>query len=153
MSKPERPTVGEESEMLYKEYALGVRIVEYTASETGGQRYRFTAPEHEGVEFDDPELATLYADIYFDVNGFIEVGTGERGVPPEVIQAGRDTLAAYFLTQPYADIHWVASFYGKKRARIERYIATVRRRAQEIRDGVEELDDEQLEETLVTESA
>ncbi|AFK19653.1 hypothetical protein HFX_1957 [Haloferax mediterranei ATCC 33500] len=126
--------------MLYEEYVLGVRIVEYTAPDTGERRYRFHAPEHEGIEFDDPELATLYADVYFDVNGFVEAGTGERGVPPEVIQAGRDTLAAYFLTQPYTDINWVASFYGKKRARIERYIAAVRRRAQEIRDGVEELE-------------
>ncbi|WP_396611453.1 hypothetical protein ACH9L7_14780 [Haloferax sp. S1W] len=124
--------------MLYREYVLGVRIVEYRVPETGERRYRFEAPEHEGIEFDDPELATLYADVYFDVNGFVEAGTGERGVPPEVIQAGRDTLAAYFLTQPYTDKNWVASFYGKKRARIERYIAAVRRRAQEIREGVAE---------------
>ncbi|SEL20719.1 hypothetical protein [Haloferax larsenii] len=138
MSKPEHATTEVDSEMLYKEYVLDVRIVEYSDAETGDRRFRFEAPEHEGIEFDDPDLATLYADVYFDVNGFVEAGTGERGVPPEVIQAGRDTLAAYFLTQPYTDKNWVASFYGKKRARIERYVAAVRRRAREIRDGVAE---------------
>ena len=74
-------------------------------------------------------MAELYADVYFDVNGFEEAGTGERGVPPEIIQAGRDTLSAYFLTQPYTDLNWVASFYGKTPPEIERYVATVRKRA------------------------
>lgn len=123
---------------IYREYILGVRIIESPLPTDGRAQYRFEAPDHRGVVFEDPELAELYADIYFDVNGFEEAGTGERGIPPEIIQAGRDTLAAYFLTQPYTDVNWVASFYGKKPSKIERYVATVRNRAQEIREGAKE---------------
>lgn len=126
------------AETVHREYILGVRIVTIPAEE-GSTRYRFEAPDHEGVRFEDPELAELYADVYFDVNGFEEAGTGERGVPPEIIQAGRDTLSAYFLTQPYTDRNWVASFYGKTPPEIERYVATVRKRAEEIRTGAEEM--------------
>ncbi len=75
-----------------------------------------------------PSSQTLYADVYFDVNGFDEAGTGDRGVPPEIIQAGRDTLAAYFLTRPGIDTDWVASFFGVKRERIETYVEWVRQR-------------------------
>jgi len=127
-------------ESTYREYVLDVRIVECETPSDEGTRYRFEVPEHRGVTFADPDLAELYADVYFDTNGFQEAGTGERGIPPEVIQAGRDTLAAYFLTQPYTDVNWVASFYGKKPAKIERYVAGVRSRAEEIREGVAELD-------------
>jgi hypothetical protein len=125
-----------DGETVYEEYVLGVRIVEF--DDGGGPRYRFEAPQHTGVTFEDPDMATLYADVYFDTNGFQEVGTGDRGVPPEIIQAGRDTLAAYFLTQPGTDVHWVASFYGKKPKVIERYVSGVRHRAEEIREGVRE---------------
>jgi len=120
---------------IYCEYILGVRIIKVGHPQENRAQYRFEAPDHKGVVFEDPELAELYADVYFDVNGFEEAGTGDRGVPPEIIQAGRDTLAAYFLTQPYTDVNWVASFYGKKPTKIERYVAAVRNRAQEIRDG------------------
>lgn len=126
---------GRESERIVEQYILGVRIVE-TGPEDG--RYRFEAPDHRGTEFEDPEMARLYADVYFDTNGFEEEGTGHRGVPPEVIQAGRDTLAAYFLTQPGTDVHWVASFYGKRPAKIEQYVDWVRERAAEIRAGARE---------------
>ncbi|NLV12397.1 hypothetical protein [Haloarcula argentinensis] len=121
----------------YREYILGVRITERTTAD-GDTRYRFEAPDHEGVEFTDPKMATLYADVYFDVNGFQEAGTGERGVPPTVIQAGRDTLVAYFLTQAGVDVHWAASFYGEKPEKIERYISRVRKRAKKIREGAKE---------------
>jgi len=120
----------------YREYILGVRIVERTTGD--GARCRFEAPDHEGVEFDNPEMATLYADVYFDVNGFQEAGTGERGVPPTVIQAGRDTLVAYFLTQDGVDVHWAASFYGEKPEKIERYVSRVRKRSEKIREGAKE---------------
>jgi hypothetical protein len=136
-------TDGDSGESTYREYVLDVRIVECETPSDEGTRYRFEAPEHRGVTFADPDLAELYADVYFDTNGFQEAGTGERGIPPEVIQAGRDTLAAYFLTQPYADVNWVASFYGKKPAKVERYVAAVRTRAEEIRDGVADLSDEE----------
>lgn len=123
---------------MYKEYILDVRIVECVGLEADSPHYRFEAPDHQGIVFETPDLAELYADVYFDVNGFEEAGTGERGVPPEIVQAGRDTLAAYFLTQPYTDVNWVASFYGKKTTKIKRYVAAVRTRAQEIREGAKE---------------
>ncbi|MUV59147.1 hypothetical protein [Halogeometricum sp. CBA1124] len=127
----------ERTASVHREYVLDVRIVERP---TAGDEtvYRFEAPEHRGIEFDDPEMAELYADVYFDVNGFCEEGTGERGVPPEVIQAGRDTLAAYFLTRPTTDTNWVASFYGVKTSKVERYVSWVQRRAEEIREGARE---------------
>ncbi|RBI58939.1 hypothetical protein DMJ13_24305 [halophilic archaeon] len=131
-----------EDESVFREYVLDVRIVERSPPSGEGSEYRFDAPGHREVVFDDPDLVELYADVYFDVNGFEEAGTGERGVPPEIIQAGRDTLAAYFLTQPYTDINWVASFYGKKTTKVERYVAAVRKRAREIREGAAKLDEE-----------
>ena len=147
------------NESVFREYIMDVRIVEYgpdvghdagdggdngtgdggDADDGGdGRRYRFEAPHHVEVSFDDPELATLYADVYFDVNGFQEAGTGDRGVPPEIIQGGKDTLAAYFLTRPGVNVNWMASFYGVKTAKIERYVDWVRQRAEEIRDGARE---------------
>lgn len=137
MARSDNPTGAESEESVFREYVLDVRIVEERPP-NGEPRYRFEAPQHEGITFEDPERAELYADVYFDVNGFEEAGTGERGVPPEIIQAGRDTLAAYFLTQPYADENWVASFYGVKTAKVNRYVSWVHQRAEEIREGVEE---------------
>ena len=121
----------------HREYILGIRITERTTAD-GETRYRFEAPDHQGIAFDDPDMATLYADVYFDVNGFQEAGTGERGVPPTVIQAGRDTLVAYFLTQAGVDVHWAASFYGEKPEKIERYVSRVRKRSKKIREGAKE---------------
>ncbi|WP_435156939.1 hypothetical protein [Haladaptatus sp. DFWS20] len=138
MSGFNQSTTHAEHESIYREYLLEVRIVAVEHSDGGQTQYRFEAPSHTEVLFESQEMAELYADVYFDVNGFEEAGTGERGVPPEIIQAGRDTLAAYFLTQPYSDINWVASFYGKKPSEIERYVASVRKRAQEIREGAKE---------------
>jgi hypothetical protein len=126
------------NETVFREYVLNVRIVERYPMDEDNPRYRFEAPHHTGTEFTDSELAELYADVYFDVNGFQEDGTGDRGVPPEIIQAGRDTLAAYFLTQPGTDTNWVASFYGVKNTKIERYVSWVRERAAEIREGAKD---------------
>ena len=137
MSTSDDRTTPAGAESTHREYILNVRIVEH-ASPDGGEVYRFEAPQHRGVEFDDPELAELYADVYFDVNGFEEAGTGERGVPPTIIQAGRDTLVAYFLTQPYTDVNWIASFFGETPDRVERYLSSVRTRAESIRRGARE---------------
>lgn len=137
MSRPDHPTA-ESTEAIFKEYILDVRIIERASPSRENPRYRFEAPRHEGITFDDPDLAELYADVYFDVNGFEEAGTGDRGVPPEVIQAGRDTLVAYFLTQPGTDTNWVASFYGVKTEKVDRYVSWVRQRAEEVREGAAE---------------
>ncbi|OYR38918.1 hypothetical protein DJ82_10785 [Halorubrum sp. Ib24] len=134
MASTER--IGETSIGTYREYVMDVRVVELD-----GGRYRFEAPRHDGIEFGDAETAELYADIYFDVNGFEEAGTGDRGVPPIIIQAGRDTLAAYLLTQPYADRQWVGSFMGVQPGKIERYASRVRKRADNIRRNVSEMED------------
>jgi len=124
------------TESIHRDYILDVRIVECPTPD--GTVYRFEAPHHDGMEFDDPEKAELYADIYFDVNGFDEAKVGEEGVPPAIIQAGRDTLAAYFHTQPYGSINWIASFYGFKPERTQRLINRVRKRATNIREGAAE---------------
>lgn len=134
METSDESITAESGETIIEEYVLDVRIVEYDGED--GSRYRFEAPEHREVTFGDPDLARLYADVYFDANGFQEAGTGEVGVPPAIIQAGRDTLVAYFLTQPYADRNWIASFYGEKPEKIERYVSRVRKRAASIREGV-----------------
>jgi hypothetical protein len=127
-----------DGESTLREYVLGVRIVEFTPDGEDSLQYRFEAPHHKGTVFKDPDLAELYADVYFDVNGFEEAGTGDRGVPPEIIQAGRDTLVAYFLTQPETDVNWIASFYGMKPEKIRRYVSRVHKRAEEIREGARE---------------
>ena len=129
MSSIERETTGREA--VHREYIMDVRIVELHDGD--GTRYRFETPRHRGIGFDDAETAELYADIYFDVNGFEEAGTGDRGVPPIIIQAGRDTLAAYFLTRPYTDVQWVGSFMGVRPGKVERYASRVRKRAENIR--------------------
>jgi hypothetical protein len=120
-----RPANGEPSPL--KSYPLDVRIVE-----TADGAYRFAAPEHVGRTFADPEAARLYADVYFAVNGFVEANTGDRGVPPEVVQAGKHALAAYLVVQTSVD--WVASFYGSEPQRIERFLTRVREQAAEVRE-------------------
>lgn len=138
MSRSNTPAPGESGESTFREYPLNVRILKRSSAPGDDPQYRFEAPRHEGISFDDPERAQLYADVYFDVNGFQESGTGDRGIPPEIVQAGQDTLAAYFLTMPGVDENWVASFYGIKNTKVERYASWVRTRAEEIRDGIEE---------------
>jgi hypothetical protein len=122
---------------IHASYAFGVRIREEFPSD-GDPVYRFEAPNHEGIAFGDPDTAELYADVYFDVNGFQEAGTGDRGVPPAIIQAGRDTLVGYLLTQPDTGRNWVASYYGEKPEKIDRYVARVRKRARLIRERAAE---------------
>jgi hypothetical protein len=137
MSRTNQPRPIDEGESIHRDYILGIRILDI--AEEGSSVYWFESPDHVGMDFETVESAELYADVYFDVNGFEEAGTGDRGVPPEVIQAGRDTLAAYFLTQPNVDVNWVASFYGKKPTEIERYVGSVRKRAIEIREELGQL--------------
>lgn len=131
-------TVPVPDDTIVEEYILDVRIVETDTAGGDDLRYRFDAPDHTEIAFDDLEDARLYADVYFDVNGFVEEGTGERGVPPEVVQAGKDTLAAYLVTCPWSDTNWVASFYGATPTEIERYCSWVRERAAEIRSEAAE---------------
>ena len=132
-----RDTPADGDGSIHASYAFGVRIRE-EPSPNGEPSYRFEAPNHEGIAFDDPDTAELYADVFFDVNGFREAGTGDRGVPPTIIQAGRDTLVGYLLTQPGTGRNWVASYYGEKPEKIDRYVARVRKRARLIRERAAE---------------
>lgn len=144
MSSSDDPTTPDGAESTFREYVLDVRIVEFRPPDADVPRYRFEAPDRRPIVFEDAHRAELYADVFFDVNGFDEAGTGDRGVPPEIIQAGKDTLSAYFLTQPGTDRYWVASFWGIKPTRVERYVDGVRQRAEEIRRGAAEMSPEEL---------
>lgn len=133
MSRSDDPTTSGRDATV-REYVLDDPHVE-AASPDGDLVYRFEAPQHRGIEFEDAETAELYAGVYFDVNGFAEAGTGEQGVPREIILAGRDTFVAYLLTLPETDVRWLASYYGEKPEKIERYVNRVRKRAERIRRG------------------
>jgi hypothetical protein len=130
MSEQSAPVEGER---VYEEYILDVRIVEFASENDEEPRYRFEAPDHCGKTFEDPEVATLYADVYFDVNGFVEAETGERGVPPKIVPAGRDTIAAYMRTLPGADTEWLSCYFAERPEKIRRLLQNVRARAEEIR--------------------
>lgn len=129
MARLEDRQAGEDQ--VIESYVKGVQIVETTVD--GEQCYRFEAPYHDGLTFDRADRATLYADVYFDANGFQEAGTGEFGIPAEVVQAGKDTLAAYMIAHPSRTKDWVASFYGTKPERLDEYVSWVRTRADELR--------------------
>jgi hypothetical protein len=116
---------------VYREYVKGVRIVERRRD--GETRYRFEAPDHPGMTFEDPEKATLYADVFFDTNGFREAGTGEIGLPPAIVLAGMDVITAYMVAQPGTSRDWVASFFGSTPEEVEKYVSWVRNRAEEVR--------------------
>ncbi|SDF99709.1 hypothetical protein [Halorientalis regularis] len=132
-------------ETVYEEYIMGVRVVELTDGDD--TRYRFDAPDHCGETFDDSEVATLYAAVYFDVNGFVEADTGERGVPPAIVSAGRDTMAAYMRTLPGADTEWLSCYFAERPEKIRRLLRNVRARAEKIQrkaveHGIEDDPDE-----------
>ncbi|MFB6163008.1 MAG: hypothetical protein ABEJ86_06185 [Halococcoides sp.] len=123
---------------IHRTYVLDVQILERNGPD--GPIYQFEAPNHEGRTFAEAETAELYVDVYFDVNGFDERGVGERGLPPTIVQAGRDTMIAYLFTQSWADLEWIASYYGCKPARIKRYRNRVQQRASQIRSRVADRD-------------
>lgn len=137
-----RPT----EERTYREYPGSVEIVE---SDTDlGPRYRFDAPMHEGREFEIPEMAELYADVYFDVDSFREEKSGERGVPPAVAVAGKDTLAAYLITQSGMSVTWASRFMGVSEGTVRTYLSRVRQRAEERREELVEAPAEAAEDVL-----
>lgn len=137
MSRHDNTNLTEEKSAREVEtYIKDVSIVE--TSENDESRYRFDAPLHMRVTFADLDTARLYAGVYFDVNGFREEGTGEHGIPPEIFQGGKDTLAAYLLTRPGIDVNWVASFLGVDRVKVDRYVSWVEDRAEKIRERARE---------------
>ncbi len=143
MAQSSEPGTDEPNESVYRAYVLDVRIIECNRQDDADpgpdeRRYRFEAPNHRGETFTDPAKAELYADVYFDVNGFQEAGTGERGIPPVMFQAGRDTIAAYLYTRDHVDLEWLGSFFAHKPAKAQRMIDNVRKRAESIREGARE---------------
>ncbi|RXK50135.1 hypothetical protein [Halorientalis pallida] len=133
-------------ETVYEEYIMGVRVVELTDGDD--TRYRFEAPDHCGKTFDDPEVATLYAAVYFDVNGFVEADTGERGIPPAIVSAGRDTMAGYMRTLPGADTEWLSCYFAERPEKIRRLLRNVRARAEKIqRNAIEQGIEDEPDET------
>lgn len=139
MSQPTNQHHGNEqpandADAVYRDYVLDVRIIKKAHDDR--IVYRFEAPNHGGKEFTDPEAAELYADVYFDVNGFNEQDVGEQGIPLEIVQAGRDTLVAYLFTWPSIDIHWIASFSGRQPDKVRRYIKRLEERGESIREQI-----------------
>lgn len=104
------------------------------ASAEDDPRYRFEAPLHSGVTFDDLEAAKRYADVYVSVGGFREERTGEIGVPAGLVQAGTDAMAVYLLSLPATSREWVRSFYGVSDEELDDYLEWVRGRADERRE-------------------
>lgn len=136
VSRSQTPEATDPEESVVESYPSDVRIVKHAAGDDAV--FRFEATHHVDVAFEDVDTALLYADVYFDVNGFREEGTGEHGIPPAVFQGGKDTLAAYLLTRPGVDVNWVASFFGVDRAKAELYVSWVCDRADQIRRQMRE---------------
>lgn len=122
-----------EEETVLEEYPADTRIVE-TVNDYG-HTYQFEAPAHEGKEFDNPDLARLYADVYFVVDAFREEKSGERGVPPAVAMDGKDTIVAYLVTLPGTSVEWVSRMYGISEGTVRTYLSRVRQRGEDAREN------------------
>lgn len=123
----------DESEVtVYREYPYDIQIVhEHTPA---GDTYQFEAPNNEPVEFETPDLAELYALVYFDVGRFREEQTGDRGVPPTVAAAGNDAVYAYLATQQGMSVEWLTRFFDVERETVHTYFSRVRQRGREAID-------------------
>jgi len=128
----------------YHRYDETTRIVE--EMDNFGVRYRFEAPMFEdSPEWEIPEKAELYADVYFAVGGFREEKTGERGVPPAVARAGQNVMVAYLACQPSMSVTWAARAFDLSEGTVRTYLSRVRKRAGDRRDDLEDdvVDDDQ----------
>lgn len=120
-----------------EEYPAGVTISEGRTGDRTFYSVRTPRPAENGYlllpTFETLDIAELYADVYFDVEGFRDEKTGERGIPPEVARAGTDTIAAYLRTQGKST-EFLMDWLGVKRETIHSYLSRVRSRAKEKRD-------------------
>lgn len=133
-----------------EEYPYSVRIERYHPMQTkqtddgfsieGDEvRYRVVTPNAQKIpEFDAEDTARLWVDVYFDVGGFREEKTGDRGVPPEVAAAGKDTLVAYLVTQRGMSTTWATRFFDISRETVHSYCSRVRSRARAAREELTE---------------
>lgn len=133
MSKSELP----DSAAIHRRYPGDVRI--YGWVDDFEDRYGFEAPGHVGKEFPDPDLAELYADVYFAVGGFREERTGDRGIPHTVARDGQDTIAAYLLSAcSGTSVTWLSRQFDVEKDTVRTYLSRVRRRARERREELDE---------------
>jgi hypothetical protein len=67
--------------------------IQISGDRSGPHRFRTASV------FDSERHARLWIDVWFDIGGFYEKKTGERGVPPAIATAGTDTAMSYLVTQ------------------------------------------------------
>lgn len=128
-----------ENESIHRAYPSDIRIVRVNR-EDDYPIYRFEAPLFEvkdsdtRPEWENPDLAELYADVYLAVNTFREEKSGRRGIPPEVERAGRPAVIAYLSTQDGISTEWLSRFYGFSKSTIYEYRSQIRARAREVEE-------------------
>lgn len=103
--------------------------------------YIFQATNHQyksydmGPEFENPEAAQLYCDIYA-LTRFREEKTGRRGIPENVEQFGHEAVIAYQRNRSGVDAEWLARKYDIDRQRIYEYCSRIRSEARDKYDLV-----------------
>jgi DNA-binding CsgD family transcriptional regulator len=118
-----------------------VRIWQIPDEESlSGSYYELEAPLYRGdVRFEDPELAELYADVYWCADMFSENETGERGVPPRVARRGQEAIVAYCIARsPGTSVEWAAAEFDVSEDTVRTYLSRVRRQAEVQREAYEE---------------
>lgn len=107
--------------------------------------YVFQATNHQfksydlGPEFENPEAARLYCDVYA-ITRFREEKTGRRGIPENVEQYGHEAVIAYQRCRSGVDAQWLANKYDLTNQRIYEYCSRMRSQAREKYDIVVEPD-------------
>jgi len=143
---PVLPLGQDDDDTTVDEHPGGVRIDEYTDRLPGGDKklpertkYRVVIPGYASIpRFDDLDDARLWLSVYYDVGGFQEERTGKFGVPAKVAAAGKDTLAAYLLTQDRMNASELATFFDVERDTIYSYCSRVRKRGRDAQKAAEE---------------
>lgn len=106
------------------------RIINASGNDEVDYSYRFEAPLHETVTFDDRDRAERYRDLYL-VADYFDEDVGESGVPLKVAIQGRAVIATYLYAKRGADRDYIASEMGVKKSALRQYFYRVRQRAKE----------------------
>jgi hypothetical protein len=125
----------ESAPTVIEEYQHSCRIVR--EDEEGITQYHYEGPMGRIKSFENPDKARLYADVHTVTGGFREEKTGERGAPPAVARSREDVLMAYYAAQPTMSMQWVAAQFDLPEDRVREYIASLRDRAAEQREGTD----------------
>lgn len=141
------PDLGDD-EMIDMEYEVNtnatIRVVERPRPDHYNL-YVFQATNHQyksydmGPEFENPESARYYADVYA-LTRFREEKTGRRGIPENVEQYGREALITYQRCRSGVDTEWLANKYNMTKQRVYEYCSRTRSEAREKYDLVVEPD-------------